>query len=218
VSSSIVEMRYETGRIRESADIVAVIGQYVSLRKSGTTQFAGLCPFHTEKTPSFYVHPVKGLYHCHGCGAAGDVFSFIKRIERVDFLQARAILAERAGIQLSERRRLTPEEKREFARKGKQAGKEADQMLVWRDAMVRALRRERDRYLRSYHDLLHVKPCASDDEQGWAHMALASEACYWLWTRVEDLDHRIQILRKADPSRLLPFFRGSQTARRAVAA
>ena len=214
----IAEMRDQTTHIRDATDLVALIASYgVNLRKSGT-QYVGLCPFHREKTPSFTVNPAKGVFYCHGCSAAGDAFSFVKRVEGVDFLRARAILADRAGIQLSERRQLTPDEKREFARKSKSAGKEADQMLVWRDAMVRALRRERDQYLRGYHQLLHVKPRAPDDEQGWAHMALASEVCDWLWTRVEDLDRRIQVLRKADPSRLLPFFRGSQTVRKAVAA
>lgn len=216
--TSLAEMRCQTRHIRDSTDLVELITFYsVHLRRSGT-QYVGLCPFHKEKTPSFTVHPIKQLWYCPGCGAGGDAFTLVKRIEGVDFLRARVILADRAGIQLSERRKLTPEEKREFAHRSKQAGKEADQMLVWRDAMVRALRCERDRYLRSYHDLLKVKPRSPDDEQGWAHMALASEACDRLWTRVEDLDHRIQVLRNADPSRLLPFFRGSQTARRAVAA
>ena len=59
-------------RVKQQADIVRVIGEYVRLKKSGAN-FTGLCPFHQEKTPSFAVHPVKQIYHCFGCGAGGDV-------------------------------------------------------------------------------------------------------------------------------------------------
>lgn len=92
-----------TRRIRESTDIVDVIGSYVALRRAGTN-FKGLCPFHQEKTPSFTVHPDKQIFKCFGCGAGGDVFKFIQLREKVDFLQARAILAERAHISLDEDR------------------------------------------------------------------------------------------------------------------
>ncbi len=92
-----------TQRIRDSVNIVDVIGAYVALHPAGSN-FKGLCPFHQEKTPSFFVHPAKQIFKCFGCGAGGDVFSFIQLREKVDFLQARAMLAERAGIPLDDER------------------------------------------------------------------------------------------------------------------
>jgi len=85
--------------IREAIDIVEVISQYVTLKKQGKS-FIGLCPFHTEKTPSFSVDPVRGFYHCFGCGAGGNVFTFVMKMENVSFPEALRSLAERAGIPL----------------------------------------------------------------------------------------------------------------------
>src|SRR5437016_1471894 len=85
--------------IRQRSDLVALAGEYVELRKRGQN-FLGLCPFHSEKTPSFAVHPAKQKYHCFGCGVGGDVFDFVARIERTDFLGATKILAARAGIKM----------------------------------------------------------------------------------------------------------------------
>jgi DNA primase len=84
------------------------------LRRAGT-QFVGLCPFHRERRASFYVHPEKQLFHCFGCGAGGDVFTFIQQIERVDFLTAAAILSQVAGVPVDDRP-LTRVQKREYAR------------------------------------------------------------------------------------------------------
>jgi DNA primase len=92
-----------TRRIREAVDIVDVIGSYVTLRRAGSG-FKGLCPFHEEKTPSFTVHPVRQTFRCFGCGAGGDVFSFLQLKEGVDFPEARRMLADRAGIQLEQAR------------------------------------------------------------------------------------------------------------------
>src|SRR5216683_1942771 len=97
--------------IRAANDIVAVIQQYVPLKKSGV-QMVGLCPFHKEKTGSFYVHPSKQVYHCHGCGAGGDVFRFIEQIERVDFVKAKDILATRCGITVKP---VTADERKSYA-------------------------------------------------------------------------------------------------------
>ncbi len=90
-------------RVRESVDIVDVIGQYVELKRSGRS-YKGLCPFHREKTPSFYVDPEKGVYHCFGCGASGNVFRFIMEMEKVEFIEAVKILAQKAGIPIPETR------------------------------------------------------------------------------------------------------------------
>ena len=83
--------------IRSSADIVRVVGDYVSLKKSGTN-LKGLCPFHGEKTPSFSVHSEKQIFHCFGCGVGGDVFKFVMLIEQVSFPESLKIVAEKCGI------------------------------------------------------------------------------------------------------------------------
>ena len=71
-------------RVKQQADIVRVVGEYVSLRKSGQN-FVGLCPFHSERSPSFAVHPVKQIYHCFGCGVGGDVFKFVMELDKMQF-------------------------------------------------------------------------------------------------------------------------------------
>ena len=78
-----------------------VVGQYVSLTRKGSNLF-GLCPFHSEKTPSFSVSPHKQIYHCFGCGKGGSVNSIIMEIENLSFPEAVAFLANRAGMQLPE--------------------------------------------------------------------------------------------------------------------
>lgn len=86
--------------IRRTVDIVDVIGDYVQLKKQGRNYF-GLCPFHGEKTPSFSVSPEKQIFHCFGCGAGGNVFSFLMDIEGISFLEAVKRLAVKANIDLS---------------------------------------------------------------------------------------------------------------------
>src|SRR5437660_3298334 len=85
--------------IKARIDIVDVVGGYVTLQRSGR-EFKGLCPFHAEKTPSFYVSQEKQVYLCRGCAEGGDVFSFVQKIERTDSRQALEMLAERAGVDL----------------------------------------------------------------------------------------------------------------------
>lgn len=85
--------------IRERTDVVALIQQYVSLKRVGAS-FRGLCPFHGEKTPSFYVHPSRQFFHCFGCQVSGDVITFYMRIEGLTFPEALRQLAERAGVEL----------------------------------------------------------------------------------------------------------------------
>lgn len=82
-------------------DIADLVSGYVTLRRAGAN-FKGLCPFHQEKTPSFNVHPAKQIFKCFGCGAGGDVFTFVQLKENVEFPEARRILADRAGISLEE--------------------------------------------------------------------------------------------------------------------
>ncbi|TGV13670.1 DNA primase, partial [Mesorhizobium sp. M00.F.Ca.ET.186.01.1.1] len=84
-------------QVRAAVDIVDVVGEYVQLRKSGRA-FLGLCPFHSEKSPSFNVNAERQFFHCFGCGAGGDVFSFLMKLEQLTFPEALHKLAERAGI------------------------------------------------------------------------------------------------------------------------
>jgi DNA primase len=87
--------------IRDRTDIVAVIGEYVSLRRAGSN-WKGLCPFHNEKSPSFNVHPVRQFFHCFGCGKSGDVFTFLRELDGKSFLDTARELARRAGVDLPE--------------------------------------------------------------------------------------------------------------------
>ena len=99
-------------RVKQQADIVRVIGEYVRLKKAGAN-FMGLCPFHQEKTPSFAVHPVKQIYHCFGCGVGGDVFQFVMELEKSTFPEAVRTVAEKCGIPIPRPRERSPEERRE---------------------------------------------------------------------------------------------------------
>jgi DNA primase len=105
--------------VKQQADIVKVIEGYIRLRKSGATNYAGLCPFHKEKSPSFNVHAVKQFYHCFGCGVSGDVFSFVGKIENVGFPEAVRIVAGKCGIALPKREFSSPEEAAEARLRGK---------------------------------------------------------------------------------------------------
>lgn len=95
--------------IRAGVDIVDLIGRFVNLRKAGAN-WKGLCPFHSEKTPSFIVNPKKGIFHCFGCGVGGDVFGFVMRQDRLSFPEAVRALAKTAGVTLPEQRGAQPGE------------------------------------------------------------------------------------------------------------
>jgi DNA primase len=104
--------------VKQQADIVRVIGDYVRLKKTGAQNFSGLCPFHKEKTPSFSVHATRQFYHCFGCGASGDVFSFVQKIENVTFPEAVRAVAQKLGIALPKQTYSGPEEAREARLRG----------------------------------------------------------------------------------------------------
>ncbi len=98
-------------QLKSSIDIVSVVGEYVRLRKAGV-RYVGLCPFHSEKSPSFSVHATHQFYKCFGCGAGGDVLSFVMAVEGFTFFEALRHLAERHGIPMPKRSRLGDEESR----------------------------------------------------------------------------------------------------------
>ncbi|MDD2853630.1 MAG: DNA primase, partial [Desulfuromonadaceae bacterium] len=100
-------------KVREVAErisIVDVVSEYVPLRRAGGN-FLGLCPFHAEKTPSFNVNPAREIFHCFGCGAGGNAFSFIMKMEGLSFPEAVKHLARKSGIEIEERQ-LTPAERK----------------------------------------------------------------------------------------------------------
>jgi DNA primase len=98
-------MSQEVELIKERLDIADIVGEYVKLKRAGRS-FKGLCPFHQERTPSFIVSPDRGTWHCFGaCSEGGDVFSFIEKVEGIDFPAALKLLADRAGVELTRRGR-----------------------------------------------------------------------------------------------------------------
>jgi DNA primase len=99
-------------RVKQQADIVRVVGEYVRLKKSGQN-FTGLCPFHSEKTPSFSVSSTKQFYYCFGCSAGGDVFKFVMETEKLTFPDAVRAVAEKCGIAIPRAKERTPEERKE---------------------------------------------------------------------------------------------------------
>ncbi|MGB9103259.1 MAG: CHC2 zinc finger domain-containing protein, partial [Terriglobales bacterium] len=104
--------------VKQQADIVRIVGEYVKLRKSGAQNFTGLCPFHSEKTGSFSVHATRQFYHCFGCGASGDVLSFVQKIENITFPEAVRAVALKIGMQPPKANYSSPEEAREAHQRG----------------------------------------------------------------------------------------------------
>ncbi len=99
--------------LKQQADIVRIVGEYVKLKKAGAQNYSGLCPFHNEKTPSFSVHATRQFYHCFGCGVSGDVFSFVQKIENITFPEAVRAVAQKVGIALPKMSFSSPAEARE---------------------------------------------------------------------------------------------------------
>jgi DNA primase len=99
--------------LKQQADIVRVVGDYVKLKKAGAQNYSGLCPFHNEKTPSFSVHATRQFFHCFGCGASGDVFSFVQKIENITFPEAVRLIAQKLGVALPKANYSSPAEAKE---------------------------------------------------------------------------------------------------------
>jgi DNA primase len=104
--------------LKQQADIVRIVGDYVKLRKAGAQNFSGLCPFHSEKTASFSVHATRQFYHCFGCGASGDVFSFVQKVENVSFPEAVRLIAQKLGVPMPKVAFSSPAEARDAHLRG----------------------------------------------------------------------------------------------------
>ena len=99
-------------QIKERLGIADVVGSYMKLERVGSS-LKGKCPFHNEKTPSFFVSPARGSYYCFGCQAKGDIFTFVQEFEGLDFIGALRVLAVRAGVTLT---KIDPKVRSEYAR------------------------------------------------------------------------------------------------------
>jgi DNA primase len=99
--------------LKLQADIVRIVSEYVKLKKAGAQNYSGLCPFHSEKTPSFSVHATRQFFHCFGCGVSGDVFSFVQKIENITFPEAVRAIADRLGVPLPKTTYSSPAEAKE---------------------------------------------------------------------------------------------------------
>ncbi len=89
--------------VKQQADIVRIVGDYVKLKKSGAQNFSGLCPFHKEKSPSFSVNATHNYFYCFGCHEKGDVFTFVMKMETISFPEAVRAVATKCGIALPKR-------------------------------------------------------------------------------------------------------------------
>jgi len=104
--------------LKQQADIVRIIADYVQLKKAGAQNFIGLCPFHKEKSPSFSVHATRQFFHCFGCSASGDVFSFVQKIENITFPEAVRRVAEKIGVPVPRHSYSGPGEAAEAKQRG----------------------------------------------------------------------------------------------------
>lgn len=176
--------------IKDRINIVDVVGQYVQLRRAGRS-YSGKCPFHKERTPSFHVSPERGTYMCFGCGEKGDVFSFVQKMDGVDFPAALKQLAERAGVKLAPRRPRPAgeEEKEERLRRVAEAAveffeaelakrKDVEEYLANRGVKQESIKSWRIGYAPAQWEALsaHLKPLGfSNDDIADAGFAVKSE-------------------------------------------
>lgn len=157
--------------VRDKTDIVEVVGRHVKLQRAGK-DFKGLCPFHQEKTPSFHVVPSKGIYHCFGCQAAGDVYRFLMEVEGLGFVEAVKELAASAGVEIPERE-LNADERRALRARANQrevmaAAAEYFESALWTGDGGSAARR----YLadRGFDDELIRKAGIGWAPEGWTRL------------------------------------------------
>jgi DNA primase len=99
--------------LKQQADIVRIVGDYVKLKKAGAQRFSGLCPFHNEKTPSFSVNAAQQFYYCFGCHESGDIFKFIQKVENITFPEALRLIAQKLGVPMPKVAFSSPAEAKE---------------------------------------------------------------------------------------------------------
>src|SRR5438874_12186390 len=116
--------------IKAKVDVVEEIGLVVALQKSGKA-FKGLCPFHNERTSSFYVFGESQTWHCFGCNEGGDVFTFVQKQQGLEFRDALLYLAEKAGVAVEEYGSQNPEEEREANTAKERLRKLNEEALLW---------------------------------------------------------------------------------------
>ena len=131
--------------IKNAADIVDVVSESVLLKKAGKN-YIGLCPFHSEKTPSFTVSPDKQIFHCFGCSTGGNVFSFMMKQEGLSFPEAARHLAKRYGVDIPDRP-LSPEQKKKNQRKRKPARYKSSSRRLLSSSLIRQSLREAGKFL-----------------------------------------------------------------------
>lgn len=169
--------------IRRRTDIVAMVSTHASLKKSGR-YYKGLCPFHQEKTPSFHVDPERGLFHCFGCGAGGDVFDFAMRSANLTFMEAAQELGRRAGVEIE----TSPE--------AAQKASEREQILRALDSArdyFRALLASSGRKARAYLERRGV----SEEIAGRFHLGYAAPGWDGMVTVLQARGYRAEVLEQA---------------------
>ncbi|MBU1139256.1 MAG: DNA primase [Proteobacteria bacterium] len=159
-------------QVKEQADIVQVIGECVDLKRAGV-RYLGLCPFHGEKTPSFSVHPGQQFFYCFGCGASGDVYSFLMKYHNLDFPAALKDLARRYQIEIPERVQSAQEQERSRQRKAMYAVNEKA-ATIFQDYLIHAGKAEgARRYLEERRTPVEIQKrfrigyAPSPDAAGW---------------------------------------------------
>src|ERR1700704_3630934 len=121
--------------IKAKIDIVEEISQVAHLQKAGKS-YKGLCPFHNERTPSFYVFAESQTWHCFGCHESGDIFSFVQKQQNLEFREALSYLAEKAGVALDDQATSISEEDRERRVAREQLRKLNEEALLWFHQML----------------------------------------------------------------------------------
>ena len=136
--------------IKNAADIVDIISEVVHLKKSGKN-FLGLCPFHSEKTPSFSVSPEKQIFYCFGCGVGGNIFSFLMKHDGLAFPEAARTLARRYGVDIPNKSLTVEQKKRITEREGFKWNEAFQILLLAKSANLKLL-------LKICHNFMHLRP------------------------------------------------------------
>src|ERR1700689_633568 len=123
--------------LKQQADIVRIVSDYVKLKKAGAQNFSGLCPFHSEKTASLSVHATRQFFHCFGCGASGDVFSFVQKVENISFPEAMRLIAQKLGVPMPKVAFSSPAEAKDAQLRGALLGVHERATAFFRESLRR---------------------------------------------------------------------------------